>query len=140
VGATEVVVLDNNVLVSALGWHGPERQIYRLCGAGQLELATSPALLGELKRVLRYPKFQFSEQEIDAFLQDVLNRGRIVRPTVRIEKILEDPDDNRVLECAVSAGADLIVSVDRHLLAISEYDGIPIFTASVALPYLQQSG
>ena len=61
-GAPEVVVLDTNVLVSALGWKGPEHRIYLACREGDLLMATSHALLVELGRVLLYPKFGFAEQ------------------------------------------------------------------------------
>lgn len=52
----------------------------------------------------------------------------VVKPTVILEVIKDDADDNRVLECAAAGEANYIVSGDRHLLTLSSYEGIPILT------------
>jgi predicted nucleic acid-binding protein len=77
-------VLDTNILMSALGWRGPERLVYERCGAGVMELVTSPELLDELERVLRYPTFLFTESEIRSFLRDVTVIARLVHPRRRM--------------------------------------------------------
>jgi len=56
--------------------------------------------------------------------------ARVVTPAVQLDAIKEDPSDNRVLECAVSAGSDYIVSGDKDLLRLKSYDSIGILTAS----------
>lgn len=129
----EVVVLDTNVLVSAAGWRGPERRVYDLCRAGCLQLVTSPALLAELERVFRYPKFQLTDTHIRELLGDVIASAEVVDPTQRITVVERDPDDNRVLECAVDSGARWIVSGDPDLLELGEYEGIEIVTAAELL-------
>lgn len=121
-GQKKAIVCDTNVLVSALGWRGPERRLYDACRRGQVGLVTSPKLLDELERTLHYPKFDFSEDEIAAFQADVWGHADLVEPEVNISVIMADPADNRVLECAVTAGADLIVSGDRHLLGLETYE------------------
>lgn len=126
-------MLDTNILVSALGWRGPERLVYERCGARVMQLVTSPELLDELERVLRYPKFLFTESEIQSFLRDVTVIARLVHPRQRIDVVQQDPDDNRVLECAVEAEAEWIVSGDPHLLDLREYKGIQILSAAAAL-------
>jgi putative PIN family toxin of toxin-antitoxin system len=67
-GSPRIIVLDTNVLVSALGWLGPEHEIYQLCRERQLQAATSPELLEELQRVLHYPKFGLAEEEVECFV------------------------------------------------------------------------
>jgi predicted nucleic acid-binding protein len=52
----------------------------------------------------------------------------VVNPTAILEVIKDDPDDNRVLECALAGEANYIVSGDRRLLQLSSYEGIPILT------------
>jgi putative PIN family toxin of toxin-antitoxin system len=98
-----------------------------------MHLATSPALLDELERVLRYPKFLFTESEIQSFLRDVTAIARLVHPRQRIDVVQQDPDDNRVLECAVEAEAEWIVSGDPHVLELREHRGIQILSAAAAL-------
>ena len=135
-GKTQAVVCDTNVLVSALGWGGPERQLYNACRGTQVRLFTSVELLEELERTLHYPKFGFSEDEIAAFQADVRAHAGLVESEVEISAITADPDDNRVLECAVTARVNLIVSGDRHLLDLETYEGIPIVGARRALAIL----
>ena len=130
---SRVVVLDTNVLVSALGWPGPERRVYEHCRARVLHQAISPDLLHELERVLRYPKFHFTDLESRSFLRDVISSAQLVEPTQSIDAVHRDPDDNRVLGCAVVSGAEWIVSGDAHLLELREYGGIQILTAVEAL-------
>jgi predicted nucleic acid-binding protein len=52
--------------------------------------------------------------------------GKVVVPRIALDVIHDDPDDNRILECAVAGHADVIVSGDRHLLRLKSYEGIPI--------------
>lgn len=122
------VVLDTNVLVSALGWGGKPEQCLRRGLRGQVELLGSPDTVSELTRVLGYPKFDFTEREKAAFLSALLERTTIVRPEVDVDEIDADPDDDVFLECAVEGGADALVSGDDHLLELGEYRGIQILT------------
>ncbi len=132
----EVVVLDTNVLVSTLGWRGPERRVYEVCRTGRLSLASSLPLLDELQRVLKYPKLGFSAEEAGVFLQDILAHASLFESDIKLEVIVEDPDDNRVLECALSAEARWIVSGDPHLLELRHYEGVEILKARELLQRL----
>ncbi len=138
-GARPTIVLDTNVLVSAMGWRGHERWLYERCRRGELRLAISNVLLDELRRVLRYPKLGFTGDEVEVFISDILLHALVVSPSRTLEVISEDPDDNRVLECALEAGARWIFSGDRHLLALSSYEGITISNASAAASQLPDS-
>ncbi|MBA3610660.1 MAG: putative toxin-antitoxin system toxin component, PIN family [Rubrobacter sp.] len=131
-GARPTIVLDTNVLVSALGWRGNERLLYERCRSGELQLATSNALLDELRRVLRYPKLGFTEDEIEEFVSDILLHALMVSPSRTLEVISEDPDDDRVLECAIQSDVCWIVSGDRHLLDLGSYESVTISTALAA--------
>ena len=123
-GSKAIVVLDTNILVSALGWPGAERRVYAHCRAGNLQMVTSPSLLKELGRVLRYPKFRLAEEEISAFERDVRAHARLLHPQRRLQVVVEDPDDDRVLECAVTGAAAWIITGDPHLLALGTYEEI----------------
>lgn len=139
-GPGSVVVLDTNVLVSAFGWDGPERRLYRLARDGSLRAATSPELLAELERVLSYPKFGLDSAEIDAITREVKSTSTVVASARRIEAVPEDPSDDRVLECAVAADAEWIVSGDHHLLALDSFEGISIVETVTLLEQLGRTG
>jgi len=63
--------------------------------------------------------------------------ARTVTPAVQLDIIKEDPPDNRILECAVSAGADYIVSGDNDLLRLGRYDSIRILNVADFLDLAQ---
>ena len=122
------VVLDTNVFVSALGWEGASRKIFQNCIRGNLELFISAGIFDEIKRVLHYPKFKFSQDEISEFLDQILEVGNFVETKVRVEIIQDDPSDNKFLECAATVNADYIISRDPHILKIKEFEGIKVIS------------
>lgn len=122
------VVLDTNVLVSALVFGGKPRKVLRLAISGVVKLVTSEILLEELKGVLEGPKFRYPPKVTQIILNEILSIAEVVVPSLQIDRITSDPDDNRVLECAVEGVADLIVSGDPDLTDLKEFRGIPIRT------------
>lgn len=126
------VVLDTNVLVSALLFGGVPGTILQLVADGALILVTSPILLTELERVL-ISKFDYPPTIAELITTELRSLGERVDPTLTLNAIRQDPSDNRVLECAVSAQADAIVSGDRHLLILKTFRGIPILSPQAFL-------
>jgi uncharacterized protein len=124
------VVLDTNILVSALGWRGAPHEIVRSCLDHRHQMLLSPDLLEEVERVLRYPKFHFSSAEILDYLVTLTEAAELVSPGFRVEIIEEDPSDNRVLECALAGHAQVIVSGDGHLLSVEGFE-IPVLRPQV---------
>lgn len=133
------VVLDTNVLISALGWVGQESKVLHFVLQGHLDLLISPDLIDELLRVTRYPKFRFSDSEIDGFLGRLLRYAHVIRPTDAVNAVEEDPDDNIVLACALAGKADWIVTGDAHLLKLRSYEGIPILKAGDVLRIVKEN-
>ena len=127
------VVVDTNVLVSALVFPGgvPE-QVYRLAIEGRITLVTSPPLLAELGRVLTQ-KFGWQDDYLRAALAQIVRIGVIVEPLERVSIIADDPDDDRVLEAAQTAGAAVIVSGDRHLLSLGHWGEVAILSPAAFL-------
>jgi len=122
------IVLDTNVLISAILFGGPPREVLKLVISGTVGCSLSLALLDELRDVLRRPKFKFSPEQSFNVLEELHAACDIINPAVRISVIAEDPDDNKVLECAVEAKSAFIVSGDKHLLDLVEFRGIKILT------------
>jgi len=127
------IVLDTNVVVSAtINPKGPPAEIIRAWRSHSFRWVTSLALLDELERTLLSPRIEsyscWSNDEIADFLSTVRQATEISSPNRRIDVITSDPADNRVLEAAVAANADCIVSGDRHLLDLQRHEGIEIVT------------
>lgn len=120
------VVLDTNVLVSAFAFPGgPPEAVYRRVLSGELTMIVSRPLLAELGRVL-VAKFEWDPAYAEEVVAQLVRIGELVEPREVVEDIADDPDDNRVLEAATEGGADLIVSGDRHLLALGSWRDIAI--------------
>jgi putative PIN family toxin of toxin-antitoxin system len=119
------VVADTNILVSALQFGGKPKQLLDLAVDGQIELAISEAIIAETLRVLR-DKFERTADWLTEAERQLRVIARLVEPTEDIKAIDADPSDDRILECAVAAGAEVIVSGDTHLLDLETFRGMPI--------------
>ena len=124
------VVLDTNVLISAILFGGKPRQVSDLVISGLIDCSLSIAILDELKDVLQRPKFGFSPDACFHIVEELHGVCEIISPSVSFDVIRSDPDDNRVLECAVEAGAHFIVSGDPHLLNLGNFAEIRILSPS----------
>lgn len=119
-------VIDTNVIISALLF--PARRtatLLSLAQTGRYRLLTSPTLLREQARILRY-RFLWTDEAIRTHLKDITHIGEIITPTEVLAILERDPDDNMVLACAVFGKANLIVSGDKDLLHLKVYEGIAI--------------
>src|SRR2546430_2412581 len=99
--------------------------VYRLALNRSFELVMSSPLFLEFGRVLEQ-KFAWEPTMAEAAVRQVARIGTIVEPAMSVIDVEEDDADNRVLEAAAEAGADAIVSGDRHLLGLVTWRGIPI--------------
>ncbi len=130
-------VADTNVVISGLLWQGPSRRILDLARTGTLDLFTSPVLLIELEDVLGRRKFLRRLESAGVDPQDLVfgyaALARLVIPTEKPTVVLEDPDDDEVLACALSARAEVIISGDRHLRSLGSFRGIRIVMAAELL-------
>ncbi|MDH4300894.1 MAG: putative toxin-antitoxin system toxin component, PIN family [Nitrospira sp.] len=123
------VVFDTNVYVSAFLLPGSlAEDAFLRVQRRQATLFTSVPILTETAGVFR-TKFQQGEEDVAAVLRLIGRVATIVKPSVRI-MVLEDLPDNRILECGVEAGADLIVTGDHHLLRLKTYQDVTIVRVS----------
>jgi putative PIN family toxin of toxin-antitoxin system len=128
------IVVDTNVLVSAvLNQHGSPALVIDAVLDGKFLLISSHAVLGEAKRVFSYPKLQkllekngIDSKETDELLKKLAQITVFVPGKTRISSIASDPSDNIFLSCAVEGQADFIISGDRHLTDLGEFQGIRI--------------
>lgn len=121
------VVIDTNVLISAIFWSGKPKQLLNLVRRGKIIFVTSKYLLAELKEVLtRNDKpFKLSEEDAQRVLAAILNLAEVVEPHTLVTACRDDAD-NRVLECAVDGRAEWIVTGDSDLLDLEVFQGIKI--------------
>ena len=121
------VVADTNVFISALMFGGLPGRFLNLALERRFTLVISTALLDELDEKLR-GKFAVSEGDAHAIRAKLEDNATAVHPDFELNVVSDDPDDNRVLECAFAGKASFIVSGDRHLLRIESCEEIAILT------------
>ncbi len=118
-------VFDTNVYVSAFLISGSKgEQAFLLAQRRKVTLYSSVPILTEIAQVFR-DKFAQSERDIRMALKLIARAAAIVQPSRKV-KVVQDAPDNRILECAAEAQVDVIVTGDHHLLALKQFEGIPI--------------
>lgn len=131
------VVADTNIYVSAIVYGGTCETILALARAGVIELCISPALLRELRTVLTVT-FGWPAERTREALAMVAELATVVRPTPRFSGLVTAEADHRVLECAIAARAEFLVTGDkRHLLPLREFRGIRVVSPRTFLDGLR---
>jgi len=124
------IVLDTNVLISAIVFGGRPREVLEKVIAGRFTMAISAEMLAEFQGVLEGKKFRYPPDIVRTIVRELLAVSELVRPRKKVQQIKDDPADNRILECALETGAACIVSGDKHLLELGRFEGIPILDAA----------
>jgi putative PIN family toxin of toxin-antitoxin system len=124
------IVLDTNVLISAIVFGGKPREVLEKVIAGWSTMAISAEMLAEFQWVFEGEKFRYPAAIVRNILRELLAVSELVRSAMKVEHIKADPADNRILECALESRAAYIVSGDKHLLELGQFEGIPILDAA----------
>ena len=125
------VVLDTNVLVSALLFTGKLSKIVDLWRQGKVIPIISRETFEELRAVLEYPKFSLAPDEIQSIIEnEILPFFEVVEIQENVRGVCRDPGDDKFLACALSGSAHFILSGDRDLIDLKSYKTIRIIKAS----------
>lgn len=131
------VVFDTNIFISALVIPGSRaEEAYLRCLRGEFILYSSIAILTETAKKLR-EKFGWGENNITRFLKAITRGGNVIKTHPHLHVLVDEPD-NRILECGAAAEADIIVTGDKHLLSLKNYQNISIITLSHFLELLKK--
>lgn len=137
------LVLDTNVVVSALVWGGVPFKLIEAAAAGDIELVTSPALLAELRDVLGREhlasRLAAQRSSIEQAIGFYGGLAISVSPLSTPRVVPGDVDDDHVIAAAVAGSADLVVSGDRHLLGMGSHQRIGIVKASEAARHVEDA-
>lgn len=136
-GKVTKVVIDTNVFISGFGWDGKPEAVLDLLENGTIANFITPEIFEEVKRVVSYPKLKFSSSLQTKIIEFVFSYSRFLGSGKPVSLISEDPDDNKFIECAISAHASFIISGDPHLLSIEHYRDISIVAPGQFLEVLQ---
>ena len=124
---TRKVVIDTNVVISALLFEGEANEIFFLWKNGRVVFLASKDIITEYIKVLSYPKFNLTNEEIKYLLkEELLPFINPVKANTVIDVIKDDPSDNKFLSAAVDGNADYIISGDKHLLNLKRFRKVEI--------------
>ncbi len=124
------LVLDTNVVISAVLWGGKPAELLALAGEGEVRLFSSRVLLDELRTTLERPKLAKAVGATGLEIVDILADYRRLATLTRLARLKKplsrDPDDDHVIACALAARADFLVTGDDDLLALEQVEGVAI--------------
>jgi putative PIN family toxin of toxin-antitoxin system len=125
------VVLDTNVLISALLFKGELSRVVGLWQKGKIIPIISKETFDELRTVLEYPKFSLSRAEIKSLIEhEILPFFEVVNVSKHIKGACRDPGDDKFISCAISANVDCIVTGDKDLSDLKKYQSVRIIHTS----------
>jgi len=120
------IVLNTNVFISGIFFTGPPYQILKAWRDGKVQLLVSPSILDENQRIGVELALQFRDVDLRPFWDLLTIQAEIVLAPTLPQVIHDDPSDDKFLEAAVAGNASYIISGDKHLLKLSEFQGIQI--------------
>jgi putative PIN family toxin of toxin-antitoxin system len=118
---------DSNVYVSALVFRQKMLSLLHLAIDQDIEIAISDEIMDETIRVLR-EKFQWSDDRLEEARTLIAGFTRRVVPTQKLDVVKADPDDNKIVECAVEADSEYLVTGDKGILKLGSYGATQIVT------------
>lgn len=119
------VVLDTNVYLSGIIFGGNCRHILDLMIKKEIKVVISPAILLEISQKLKQ-KFKWSQNQIFTTIKTIIKSTKVVQPQIKIGAVKMDKSDDKIIEAAVTGRVNYIISGDRHLLKIKQYQKIKI--------------
>lgn len=137
------LVFDSVTFVSAfITPNGLAAELLRLCGE-QADLYTAEEILTETRRVLLEKphlrdRFSYSEAQVERFIEMLRADYTVITSLLSLQRVTRDPEDDMIIACAVAADADYIVTRDRDLLDLGEYQGIRIVSPEVFIAFLRE--
>jgi putative PIN family toxin of toxin-antitoxin system len=129
------VVLDTNVLISGL-LGGTATEVIRRWRGGAFDLIVSEEIVSEYEQVLKRPKFKLPEWVVQELLDYIHSKSQWVEPHAIIESVVRDPFDAKFLEAAIAGHADWIVSGDKDLLELGQFETVAIISLREFLLHL----
>jgi uncharacterized protein len=132
------IVVDTNILISAFLFGGKPEMVLDRALSGHVSLVASRDIFDELEGVLCGKKFRYPPKIARSIVRELEAMCEIVTPTRTLAVVKADPYDNMILECAVEARVDYVVSGDSHLLKLERFEDIPILSPAQFLEVLER--
>ncbi|MBQ7559282.1 MAG: putative toxin-antitoxin system toxin component, PIN family [Synergistaceae bacterium] len=123
------IVLDTNVIASAMFFGGQPGTLVRLLVFNDFQACVSNEILNEYERIMEELSLKYPYKPMQFSLDEIIKYMEKITPTTHVE-ICRDPDDNKFIECAIDGKCIYIVSGDKDLLTLNNFNGVQIVTVS----------
>ena len=123
------VTADSNIWVSAFNFAGKPRRPIEMAESGFVRVDITDAIMDEVLRVLRL-KFEWPDESLAEAKLQMTAIGHRVSTGEALSVVEADEADNRILECAKTAGSEYVVTADKHLLQLDSFESISIITVA----------
>jgi len=124
------VVIDTNVVISGIFWEGNPNKILSAWFKDKFVALISPGILEEYEKVIKRMESGLTPEEIQRWIEIIISHSTTIEAPLMLKVVDANPDDNKFIECAVFGNADYIISGDKHLLDLKEYEKIKILSPS----------
>jgi uncharacterized protein len=131
------IVLDTNIFISGIFWKGDSYSILGLLNYSIITVTISSEIIAEVYRILSNFKIKMSQEDVDDWIRFIEEKCVIVEPKEKFF-IVEDPTDNKFIDCAVAGNASYIITNDKHLLKIKKFRNISIITPKEFIIIIKQ--
>ena len=135
------VVLDTNIWLSAVFWKGEASKVIESCATKKIELVITENIVSEIVEIVnREAKFQKFiknlKESVEELVRTILSIATLIETQSKIELIKDHPKDNMILEAALDGKADYIISYDKHLRSMLQFNKIKIITPTDFLKFI----
>ncbi len=120
------IVVDTNVMISAVFFKGKPYVILDAWRTGKLEIILSQEIIEEYSEVLERLSKKYPSIDTSGILSMFTTGCRMVEPEAIDKQICEDPDDDKFIAAAIGGEIEIVISGDKHLLDVNGYSGIEI--------------
>ena len=124
------IVIDTNVIISGILWTGIPNKIISAVEQGKFTSCCTPSIISEIENVLKRPYFtkriDALNISVDSIVTGILEFSKLYEDSVASPVVLSDPDDDKFIFCALASQAKYIISGDRHLLDLRQWQGVKI--------------
>jgi len=120
------IVMDSNIFVSSFFWGGNPRYVFDRVINGLDESFTNEQILKEIESVMNSRKFSVNSNEIQDYIKIIRKYSKIIDSKEIPKDISRDNDDNKILQCGFDGNVDFIITGDKDLLVLIEYEKIKI--------------
>ena len=131
------VVLDTNVVMSAIFFGGVPFEVLSAWHNGEFELVVSEAVMAEYREIAARMKAKFPSIESEIWMRYIEDHATMVSAVPLATQVCEDADDDVFLACAIAASAKIVCSGDKHLLACNGWNGVEVLTPRIFCNRLQ---